>query len=87
MKEFCEDEPEYVRYLEETAAKLLKILNDLCFEGDRFVRGFRDNGDIIGSGKNNEAAMWLNPQRIPYSKTTEWPETGRERGSLPVFHG
>ena len=62
MKEFCADEPEYVRYLDETAEKLLKILNDLCFEGDRFIRGFRDNGDIIGSRNNNEAAMWLNPQ-------------------------
>ena len=62
MKEFCEDEPEYVRYLDETAAKLLKILNDLCFEGDRFIRGFRDTGAIIGSKNDREASMWLNPQ-------------------------
>ena len=62
MKEFCEDEPEYVQYLDEQAAKLLKILNDKCFEGDRFVRGYRDNGDVIGSKKHNEANMWLNPQ-------------------------
>ena len=62
MKEFCEDEPVYVRYLDETAAKLLKILNDLCFEGDRFIRGFRDTGAIIGSKNDREASMWLNPQ-------------------------
>ena len=62
MKEFCEDEPEYVKYLDETAQKLLKILNDLCFEGDQFVRGFRDNGDVIGSKKDKEASTWLNPQ-------------------------
>jgi cellobiose phosphorylase len=51
-----------VKYLDEEAAKLLKILNDKCFEGDRFVRGFRDNGDVIGSKTANEANMWLNPQ-------------------------
>ena len=62
MKEFCGDEPEYVRYLDETADNLLKILNEKCFEGDRFIRGFRDTGDIIGSKKDKEAAMWLNPQ-------------------------
>ncbi len=62
MKEFCANEPDYVKYLDEEAAKLLKILNDKCFEGDRFIRGFRDTGDIIGSKKDKEAAMWLNPQ-------------------------
>lgn len=44
MKEFCREEPDYVRYLDETAEKLLGILNEQCFEGDRFIRGFRDTG-------------------------------------------
>ena len=62
MKEFCENEPDYVRYLDEESAKLLKILNEKCFEGDQFIRGFRDTGDIIGSKNDKEAATWLNPQ-------------------------
>ena len=62
MKEFCREEPEYLQYLEESAEKLLAILNEKCFEGDRFIRGFRDTGDIIGSKKDREASMWLNPQ-------------------------
>ncbi|MBE5786307.1 MAG: N,N'-diacetylchitobiose phosphorylase [Clostridiales bacterium] len=62
MQKFCQDEPEYVAYLKETAAKLLKTLNEECFEGDRFIRGFTDKGAIIGSKNHKEAAMWLNPQ-------------------------
>ena len=62
MKEFCENEPEYVKYLDDTAKKLLKVLNEKCFEGDQFIRGFRDTGDIIGSKNDKEAATWLNPQ-------------------------
>ncbi|MBR2054641.1 MAG: N,N'-diacetylchitobiose phosphorylase, partial [Clostridia bacterium] len=62
MQEFCKDEPEYVAYLKDIAEKLLKTLNDECFEDDRFIRGFTDKGAVIGSKKDNEASMWLNPQ-------------------------
>jgi len=78
MKEFCKDEPEYVQYLTETADNLLKILNEKCFEGDRFIRGFRDTGDVIGSAKDKEANMWLNPQTwavISRAATPEQAET------------
>ena len=74
MKEFCENEPEYVQYLEETAAKLLKILNEKCFEGDQFIRGFRDTGDIIGSRNDKEAATWLNPQSWAVISRAATPE-------------
>ncbi len=62
MQEFCENEPEYVSYLKDTAENLLKIINDKCFEGDRFIRGYTEAGQIIGSKKDEEASMWLNPQ-------------------------
>jgi len=62
MKEFCEEEPEYIKYLEETAENLLKIINETCFEEDRFIRGYTEDGEIIGSKKDREASMWLNPQ-------------------------
>ncbi len=62
MREFCEQEPEYVKYLDETAEKLLKIINETCFEDDRFIRGYTEDGQIIGSKKDEEASMWLNPQ-------------------------
>ena len=62
MQAFCRDEPEYTAYLKTEAEKLLKIINETCFEGDRFIRGYTEDGQIIGSGKDHEAAMWLNPQ-------------------------
>ena len=62
MQAFCAGEPEYVAYLKAEAEKLLKIINDTCFEGDRFIRGYTEAGQIIGSKKDREAAMWLNPQ-------------------------
>ncbi|MBQ6383718.1 MAG: N,N'-diacetylchitobiose phosphorylase [Clostridia bacterium] len=78
MQEFCKNEPEYVSYLKETAAGLLKIINETCFEGDRFIRGYTEAGQIIGSKKDEEAAMWLNPQSwavISRGATPEQAET------------
>ncbi|MDO5435916.1 MAG: N,N'-diacetylchitobiose phosphorylase [Clostridia bacterium] len=62
MQEFCEDEPDYAAYLKETAENLLGIINKYCFEDDRFIRGYTEDGQIIGSKKDKEASMWLNPQ-------------------------
>ena len=52
----------YVAYLQAESAKLLAVLNSLCFEGDRYVRGFTEDGAVIGSKAHREASMWLNPQ-------------------------
>ena len=52
----------YIVYLDTERAKLLSIINSVCFEGDRFIRGFTEAGEVIGSKAHKEAAMWLNPQ-------------------------
>ena len=62
MQDFCKDEPEYLAYLKTEAEKLLKIINETCFEGDRFIRGYTEDGQIIGSKSHKEASMWMNPQ-------------------------
>ena len=62
MQIFCKDEPEYIDSLRAEADKLLKIINSTCFEGDRFIRGYTEEGQIIGSKRDREASMWLNPQ-------------------------
>ncbi len=62
MLELDQSDAEYTAYLEVESAKLKKVLNDVCFEGDRFIRGFTEAGAVIGSKAHNEAAMWLNPQ-------------------------
>ncbi len=43
-------------------AKLGKILQTICWDRDRFIRGYTDEGVIIGKRSDKEANLWLNPQ-------------------------
>ncbi|MBR1650848.1 MAG: N,N'-diacetylchitobiose phosphorylase [Lachnospiraceae bacterium] len=52
---------EYIKYLEDIKSKLFETLSK-CWDEDRFIRGIRDNGVIVGAKKDPEANMWLNPQ-------------------------
>lgn len=56
------NDPDYRAYLDAESEKLLHILQTLCFEGYRYIRGFTEAGAIIGSAANREASTWLNPQ-------------------------
>ncbi len=64
LKEFAEHkgDKEYIKYLDESQEKLGKIIEDLCWNEDRFIRGFMESGDIIGKRTDPEANIWLNPQ-------------------------
>ncbi|MBR5723645.1 MAG: N,N'-diacetylchitobiose phosphorylase, partial [Oscillospiraceae bacterium] len=57
----AKNDTEYLAYLEETKASLSKAL-DACWDEDRFIRGIRENGVVVGAKKDPEANMWLNPQ-------------------------
>lgn len=52
---------EYVKYIEEVQARLGASL-EKCWDEDRFIRGIREDGVIVGAKKDPEANMWLNPQ-------------------------
>lgn len=78
MLQFTKDDPEYQQYLKENKEKLLNLLNTYCFEGDRFIRGIAEDGSVIGSKRDEEAAMWMNPQSwsvISGAATKEQGET------------
>ena len=64
LKEFAEykKDTEYLNYLEESQKKLEKLIQDLCWNEDRFIRGFTEDGEVIGQRTDPEANMWLNPQ-------------------------
>lgn len=64
IKGFAEDlrDTEYLAYAEKTQKELGEIIQKECWEGDRYVRGFTEGGELIGSKKDPEANMWLNPQ-------------------------
>lgn len=56
----CDDT--YVAYLDAEQKKLGEALEKYCWNEDRFIRGFTEDGQIIGARENAEANMWLNPQ-------------------------
>ena len=64
LKKFAEykNDTDYITYLDEKQEALGKLLNDLCWNEDRFIRGFTEAGETIGKRDDSEANMWLNPQ-------------------------
>jgi cellobiose phosphorylase len=42
--------------------RLSRIFEESAWEGDQYVRGFTEDGYVIGSKNNEEANIWLNPQ-------------------------
>ena len=64
LKIFAEykKDTEYVQYLEETQKAFGEKVQELCWDNDRFVRGYTESGERIGEAAAPEANMWLNPQ-------------------------
>ena len=64
IKKFAErkQDKEYLEYLDKIQKELGDIIQKTCWEEDRFVRGYKEDGEIIGSKHHPEANMWLNPQ-------------------------
>ena len=52
----------YRQWLRDQAQEQLKLINQHFWEKDRFRRGYTQDGKVIGSADDPEAAMWLNPQ-------------------------
>ncbi len=57
-----EEYAEYRQWLKTSSDDVLRKINDLFWEDDRFTRGYTQEGDVIGSKHDPEASMWLNPQ-------------------------
>ncbi len=53
---------EYVDYLDERQSEMKKKIQGLCWDSDRFIRGFTEDGKRIGAASDPEASLWLNPQ-------------------------
>ena len=64
MKKFAayKEDQDYIGYLDEKQEKLGAIIQDLCWNEDRFIRGFTEKGEVIGKRTDYEANLWLNPQ-------------------------
>lgn len=55
------NDSKYIKYLDSKIKELKTVLNK-CYKEGRFFRGYTEDGTIIGSPKDLEANMWLNPQ-------------------------
>ncbi len=64
MKDFAEykGDGEYIEKLVAIQDKMGKLIQELCWDQDRFIRGFTEGGEVIGNREGLEANMWLNPQ-------------------------
>ncbi|MGB4658985.1 MAG: glycosyl hydrolase family 65 protein, partial [Mobilitalea sp.] len=64
IRDIAEDkkDTDYITYIDKVQKDLKDTINENCWEEDRFIRGFKEDGQVIGSKKDPEANMWLNPQ-------------------------
>ena len=64
LREFASmrQDTDYLKWLTDEQEKLRGELNRLCWNEDRFIRGFTEDGETIGERTAPEANMWLNPQ-------------------------
>ncbi len=56
------NDQEYIRFLKEQQKDMEEKIQNLCWDNDRFIRGFTEKGERIGAAADPEANMWLNPQ-------------------------
>jgi cellobiose phosphorylase len=67
----------YAAWLDTAIAGFEEKIEGLCWDEDRWVRGFRENGEKIGKRDAPEASMWLNPQTWGVISGASTPERGR----------
>lgn len=64
IRKFAEykKDTDYIAYIDKTQKEVGDKIMNFWWEDDRFLRGFKEDGTVIGSKKDPEAKMWLNPQ-------------------------
>ena len=64
MLEFAEERNDeaYGLWLRSESSMMKERINRLCWNEDRFIRGFTEDGETIGERSDPEANLWLNPQ-------------------------
>lgn len=64
LKQFAsvKQDDSYIKYLDDKQKELGDRIQKLCWDKDRFIRGYTEAGERIGAAQSPEANMWLNPQ-------------------------
>jgi cellobiose phosphorylase len=75
--------------MQQLKLKFGKIIEDRCWDKDRFIRGITEKDQIVGKGGDPEASMWLNPQSwavISGFADEANPSGGRGKAILDLVH-
>jgi cellobiose phosphorylase len=75
---------DYVAWLDKTLADICEKTDRLCWDGDRWIRGFREDGTVIGKRGDPEASMWLNPQSWGVISGISFDAQEKERGIVSM---
>lgn len=64
LKKFAEykHDTDYIKYLNKKLPETHETIQKLCWDNDRFIRGYTEKGERIGAARDPEANLWLNPQ-------------------------
>ena len=64
MQQFAEykKDGEYLKFLQEKEKEMKDIINKVCWNEDQFIRGYAEDGTVVGKRDDPEARTWLNPQ-------------------------
>ena len=64
LKKFaqCKGDTALAARLDVQIAENTERIQRLCWDGDRFIRGYKEDGEKIGAAADPEANLWLNPQ-------------------------
>ncbi|MDR2543843.1 MAG: N,N'-diacetylchitobiose phosphorylase [Treponema sp.] len=60
------------------------IIEERCWNSDRFVRGITEHGEVVGKGSDPEANIWLNPQS--WSVISGFASQERSRAVLDLVY-
>jgi cellobiose phosphorylase len=70
--------------MEELKTRFGKIIEERCWDTDRFVRGITENDMVVGKPGDPEASMWLNPQS--WAVISGFAAENRGRAILDLVH-
>jgi cellobiose phosphorylase len=60
-----QNDDESLQFFNEAYDKLKNVINEYCWDGEWYLRAFRDNGRPIGSSKDKQGQIFLNAQTWP----------------------
>ena len=79
LREFAahKKDDKYLTFLDYRQKNLAEVIEKYCWNEDRFLRGYTEDGEVIGHREDPEAALWLNPQSWSVISGYATPEQAR----------